>query len=48
MFCVNEIILRKRLESKGSKFNDGKIGIRKLPIRSQDSISKWNTMKNRI
>ena len=40
-FCVNEIILRKRLESKGSKFNDGKIGIRKLPIRSQDSISKW-------
>ena len=41
-FCVNEIVLRKRLESKGSKFKDGKIGIRKLPIRSQDSISKWN------
>ena len=41
-FCVNEIVLRKRLESKGSKFNDGKIGIRKLPIRSQDSIYKWN------
>ena len=41
-FCVNEIVLRKRLYSKGSKYNDGKVGIRKLPIRSQDSISKWN------
>lgn len=40
-FCVNEIVLRKRLRSKGSKFNDGKIGIQKLPIRSQDSISGW-------
>lgn len=40
-FCVNEIVLRKRLLSKGSKYNDGKIGIKKLPIRSQDSISKW-------
>lgn len=40
-FCVNEIVLRKRLYSKGSLYNDGKIGIRKLPIRSQDSISKW-------
>lgn len=41
-FCVNEIVLRKRLYSKGSLYNDGKIGIRKLPIRSQDSIAKWN------
>ena len=40
-FCVNEIVLRKRLRSKGSKFNDGKIGIQKLPIRSQDSIAGW-------
>lgn len=40
-FSVHEIVLRKRLESKGSKFNDGKIGIHKLPIRSQDSISAW-------
>lgn len=40
-FCVNEIVLRKRLKSKGSKYNDGKIGIHKLPIRSQDSIAKW-------
>ena len=40
-FCVNEIVLRKRLESKGSKYNDGKISIKKLPIRSQDSITGW-------
>lgn len=40
-FSVHEIVLRKRLLSKGSKYNDGKIGIHKLPIRSQDSISKW-------
>lgn len=40
-FCANEIVLRKRLKSKGSKYNDGKVGIHKLPIRSQDSIAKW-------
>ena len=44
-FCVNEIILRKRLRSKGSKYNDGKIGIRKLPVRSQDSI-EWDYDEN--
>lgn len=41
-FCVNEIVLRKRLHSKGSKYNDGLIGIRKLPIRAQDSIRTWD------
>lgn len=46
-FSAHEIVLRKRLESKGSKFNDGKIGIAKLPIRSQDSISEWNYNDNR-
>lgn len=40
-FSVHEIVLRKRLFSKGSKYNDGKIGWEKLPIRSQESISKW-------
>lgn len=40
-FCVNEIVLRRRLKAKGSKYNDGKVGIRKLPIRSQDSIYEW-------
>lgn len=41
-FSVHEIVLRKRLHSKGSLYDDGKIGIKKLPIRSQDSIAKWN------
>lgn len=40
-FSAHEIVLRKRLRSKGSKFNDGKIGWQKLPIRGQESISEW-------
>lgn len=27
--------------SKRSKFNDGRIGLRKMPIRSQDSLFRW-------
>lgn len=45
-FSVHEIVLRKRLKSKGSKYDDGKIGIQKLPIRSQDSISSWEYDEN--
>lgn len=40
-FSVHEKVFRKRLKSKGSKFDDGLIGWQKLPIRSQDSIDKW-------
>lgn len=40
-FSVHEIVLRKRLRSKGSKYNDGMVGIEKLPIRSQETIDKW-------
>jgi hypothetical protein len=40
-FAPHEIVLRKRLYSKGSKYNDGLVGWQKLPIRSQDTISKW-------
>ena len=40
-FSVHEKVFRYRLKEKGSKYNDGLIGIKKLPIRSQDSISKW-------
>lgn len=40
-FSVHEIVLRKRLKSKGSKYNDGMVGIQSLPIRSQDTIDKW-------
>jgi hypothetical protein len=42
----HELVYKKRLgfhrdPSKRSKFNDGKIGLRKMPIRSQDSWDKW-------
>lgn len=40
-FSVHEKVFRKRLKSKGSKYDDGLIGWQKLPIRSQDSIDKW-------
>lgn len=40
-FSIHEIVLRKRLKSKGSKYNDGMIGWRKLPIRGQDSIYQF-------
>ena len=43
----NEIVYKQRLGpeqtdgSKRSKFNDGMIGWRKLPIRSQNSLDRW-------
>lgn len=40
-FSIHEKVFRRRLRKKGSKFDDGKIGVKKLPIRSQASISKW-------
>lgn len=40
-FSVHEVVLRKRLRSKGSKYNDGLVGWQKLPVRSQDTISEW-------
>jgi hypothetical protein len=40
-FSVQEKVYRKRLKNNGSKFNDGLIGWKKLPIRSQDTISGW-------
>lgn len=40
-FCVNEKVFRRRYKANGSRFNDGLVGIKKLPIRSQDTISKW-------
>jgi len=39
-FAPHEIVLRKRLKSAGSKYDDGLVAIRKLPIRSQDTISR--------
>ena len=40
-FSVHEKVFRRRLRSAGSKYNDNKIGIRKLPIRAQDTLSEW-------
>lgn len=40
-FSVHEKVYRERLKSKGSKYDDGLIGLKKLPIRSQDSIVGW-------
>lgn len=51
-FAPHEIVYKRRLgqdpgnrggvkELPRSKFNDGLIGIRKLPIRGQDTILKW-------
>ena len=40
-FSVHEKVYRKRLNEKGSIFNDGHIGWKKLPIRAQETISKF-------
>lgn len=47
-FAPHEIVYKKRLGPKpadaevpGSKFNDGRIGLRRLPIRGQDTVLKW-------
>lgn len=45
-FCVNEIVPRRRLKIEGSAYNDGYYGIRKLPIRSQDTIAGWEWKNN--
>lgn len=40
-FSVHNIVLRKRTYANGSKYDDGKWGIRKLPVRSQRTIKEW-------
>lgn len=40
-FAINEIVLRRRLKRNGSKFDDGLVGLKKLPTRSQDTIAGW-------
>lgn len=40
-FSVHEKVYRKRLKSNGSKYNDGLIGLKKLPIRAQDTLVGW-------
>lgn len=40
-FAINEVVLRRRLKRNGSKYNDGLVGLKKLPTRSQDTIDGW-------
>lgn len=40
-FSVHEKVFRRRFTGNGSKYNDGRIGIKKLSIRSQDTIEKF-------
>jgi len=40
-FAINEKVLRRRLNRNGSKYNDGLVGIRKLPTRNQETIEEW-------
>jgi hypothetical protein len=40
-FSVHEKVYRRRTFDAGSSYNDNKIGIKKLPVRSQDTISRW-------
>lgn len=40
-FAITEKVYRRRYRSNGSKYNDGVIGWKKLPIRAQESIQKF-------
>ena len=40
-FSIHEKVYRRRLKSNGSKYNDGFIGWKKLPSRSQTTIKDW-------
>ncbi len=40
-YAILEKVYRKRTWANGSKYNDGKIGLKKAPIRSQETINRW-------
>lgn len=40
-FSIHEKVWRRRLRINGSRFNDGYIGLKGLPIRSQDTVKEW-------
>jgi hypothetical protein len=40
-FSLHEKVFRYRRKERGSKYDDGKVGLRKLPIRSQASITEF-------
>jgi len=46
-FSFHEIVYKRRMgdsrdPTRRSRFNDGKIGWRKIPIRAQDSLHEWD------
>ena len=41
-FSIHEKVYRRRYKKNGSKYDDGLVGIRKLPIRPQDTITAWD------
>lgn len=41
-WATTEKVFRRRLYSAGSAYNDGLIGIRKLPLRAQESVKKFS------
>jgi hypothetical protein len=45
-FSVHEIVLRPRRKRYGSKYDDGLVGVQKLPTRAQETISKFNYDKD--
>lgn len=40
-FSLHEKVFRRRLKANGSNYDDGVIGWKRLPIRAQESISKF-------
>lgn len=40
-FACHEKVWRKRNKKNGSKYSDGKVGLRSLPIITQDSVASW-------
>lgn len=40
-FCINEKVYRRRTWDNGSAYNDNKVGLKMLPVRSQDTINRW-------
>lgn len=45
-FSLHEKVFYFRRRENGSKYDDGKIGIKRIPIRSQSSVSKWKFNKD--
>lgn len=40
-YCINEKVFRRRRKSNGSKYDDGLVGIAKMPVRSQTTVYRW-------